>query len=107
MLRTQKKPITSSNVLANHIRGDERGVEGVINGRCSVLNAKNTRIQRKPDIYLTTLRPRGNTPVAMCCVPVIMHIRGCYVSLKYDVTEVTSSYTCDIPYERNNELFNT
>ena len=58
---------------------------------------KNTRIQRKPDIDLTTLQRRGNTKVVMRYVPVIIHIRGCYVNLRYDVTVVTSSYSYDVP----------
>ena len=119
MLRTQKKKLRQAQKFSHHLRGGERGVEGgvergvergvegVVNGRCSVLNARNTRTQRKPDINLTTLQPRRNTTVAMCYAPVIMHIRGCYANLQYYVTVVTSSYTCDIPSERNNELINT
>ena len=39
----------------------------------------------------------GNTTVVMRYVPVIIHIRGCYVNLQYDATVVKCSYTCDVP----------
>ena len=112
MLRTQKKkPNTSSNISAHHLRGRRR--EGGERGWKEWLavaartERKNTCIQRKPDMNLTTLQPRGNTTVAMHYVPVIIHIRGCYVNLRYDITVVTSSYACDVPFERNKEIFNT
>ena len=61
------------------------------------------RAERK----ITRIQPRGNTTVAMRYVSVIKHIRGCYANLQHDATVVTSSYTCDVPFERNNEIFNT
>ena len=55
---------------------------------------------------VTRFQPMRNTTVAMRYISVIIHIRGRYVNLQYDATVVTSSYTRDVPFERENKIFN-
>ena len=61
----------------------------------------------RPERKVTRIQPRGNTTVTMRYVSVIIYIRGCYVNLQHDATVVISFYTRDVPFERDNEIFNT
>ena len=61
----------------------------------------------RPERKGTRIQPRGNTAVAMRFVSVIIYIQGYYTNLQHDATVVTSSYTRDVPFVRDNEIFNT
>ena len=96
--------------MAHHSKGGGEGGERGWKEWLTVVartKRKYRRIQREQDINITTLQPRGNTAVARRFVSVFIHIRGCYVNLQYNLTVVTSSYTCGVSFERNNEIFNT
>ena len=56
---------------------------------------------------VTRIQARGTTTAARRYVSVIIYIRGRYVNLQHEATVVTSSYTRDVPFERDNETFNT
>ena len=60
-----------------------------------------------PERKTTRIQPRGNTTVGMRLVSVNLYIRRCYANLQHDTTVFISSYTCDVAFERSNEIFNT
>ena len=60
-----------------------------------------------PERTVTRIQPRGNTTVAVRYVSVIIYIQGRYINLQHDATVDTSSYTRDVLFEGDNEIFNT
>ena len=102
MLRTQKKTNTRSNISAHHLRGEERGWKEWTTVAART-ERKNRLFQRKPDINLTTFQPRGNKAVAMRYVPVIIHIRRCYVNL-YDMIKQWAQVSIHVMYLLNETM---
>ena len=64
-------------------------------------------VAARPERKVARIQSKGNTTVAIPHVSAIIHIRGRYVNLPYGATVVTSSYACDVPFGRGNEIFNT